>query len=237
MRPPPASKWSSSDKQLVLILVPDGDAIWSLHKTRSLRKFESTCWSGFCRSLNGFTWKVTYRGHQGRGHCGGKWQLYILVPYNQLVKLKQCSPPNWGALWTPFWKFGQRMPGLYVSFLKGQGHQGIFSPGLRAPYEEIVNFYWSTTRAPRQMTRGHVGGNCVCCRSEVSGLGRWIEKGLWNVFYLVFSFFLGFECLNVHIIYLDDCCETSSYLFCTQLACIGPVWGGGVLSALLSSMI
>ena len=47
------------------------------------------------------------------------------------------------------------LAGLYASFLKGQGHQGIFSlvKGTLM-YKEIVNFYWSISRAPRQWPGG-----------------------------------------------------------------------------------
>ena len=39
--------------------------------------------------------------------------------------------------------------GRYASFLKGRGTEA-FSLWQRAPYEEIVHFYWSISRAPRQ---------------------------------------------------------------------------------------
>ena len=45
---------------------------------------------------------------------------------------------------------GIHFTGLYASFLKGQGHQGIFSLAKGTLNEEIVNFYWSNLRAPRQ---------------------------------------------------------------------------------------
>ena len=43
--------------------------------------------------------------------------------------------------------------GLYVSYLKGQGRRGIFSL-VKAPYEEIVNFYWSIAWASSQWQGG-----------------------------------------------------------------------------------
>ena len=48
-------------------------------------------------------------------------------------------------------KLGGRA-GLFASILKGQGHQGIFSLVRKAPYmyKEIVNLYWSISRAPSQ---------------------------------------------------------------------------------------
>ena len=39
---------------------------------------------------------------------------------------------------------------LYASFMKGQGHQGIFLITNMYMYEEIVNFCLSISRAPRQ---------------------------------------------------------------------------------------
>ena len=59
--------------------------------------------------------------------------------------------------------------GLYAAFWKGKGTKAS-SSWERAPYKEIVNFYWiMSTRAPRQWPRGH-GGNRLCCLREVSGL-------------------------------------------------------------------
>ena len=37
-----------------------------------------------------------------------------------------------------------------ASFVKGQGHQGIFTLVSRVPYKVIVQFYWSISKAPRQ---------------------------------------------------------------------------------------
>ena len=42
--------------------------------------------------------------------------------------------------------------GMYATFLKGQGHQGIFSwvKGTLHMYEEVVHFYLGISSAPRQ---------------------------------------------------------------------------------------
>ena len=40
------------------------------------------------------------------------------------------------------------MTGLYVSFLKGQGHQGIY-PLVKGTLWANCQFYWSISRAPR----------------------------------------------------------------------------------------
>ena len=42
---------------------------------------------------------------------------------------------------------------MHCFFLKGKGTKAI-SPWKKAPYEEIVNFYFSTSKAPRQWLRG-----------------------------------------------------------------------------------
>ena len=44
--------------------------------------------------------------------------------------------------------------GLFRPVCFGQGHQRHFLLGKKAPYEEIVNFYWSISRAQRQWPRG-----------------------------------------------------------------------------------
>ena len=59
-----------------------------------------------------------------------------------------------------------------LRFLRGKGTKA-FPLWQRAPYEEIENFYWSISRAPRQWqgaTASVNGGNRLGCLREVSGL-------------------------------------------------------------------
>ena len=56
--------------------------------------------------------------------------------------------------------------GLYALFLKGQGHQGIFSLVKGTLWG---NFFCEHFKGTKAMTRGH-GGNRLCCVLEVAGL-------------------------------------------------------------------
>lgn len=58
-----------------------------------------------------------------------------------------------------------RSSGLYASFLRRQGHQGIL---------EIVNLHWEQFKGTKATSKGH-GGNRLQCLCEVSGLNASIH--------------------------------------------------------------
>ena len=61
--------------------------------------------------------------------------------------------------------------GLYASFLKGQGHQGIFSLA-KGTLGGNCKFLLEHFKGTKAMARGNGGngGNCLRCLREVSGL-------------------------------------------------------------------
>ena len=81
--------------------------------------------------------------------------------------------------WHPVPQTFKRCKGLYYLCLKGQGHQDNFYLRVRAPYEEIVNFYCQNFKGNKTMTRGQ-GGDRLRCLREVPGLdvttALWIKK-------------------------------------------------------------
>ena len=153
---------------------------WMIHliSTQMTQMWQSVAW-GLLHDLN-VQWEM-------RDCC------LCLVPSLQTnVPIQRLIMNTLGSHWTKIgWQVTQTgldkenvynahpIAGLYASFLKGQGHRGIFFlvKGTLWWNCKIVLEHFKGIKA---MTRGH-GGNRLCCLREVSGLPiGWISVCIFN---------------------------------------------------------